>query len=429
LNEAMMDRWQGFHNQALETRKWADRRAFQEQKFQRLLPQAARRAPAIRRRLKAAGIDPGGAASADLLHRIPVTRKAELMEVQKADPPFGGFLAVPPGELKRIYVSPGPVYDPLGRNLADNRCETTLYAAGIRPGDVVQNCFLYHMTPFGLYFDDALVNLGCVVVPAGVGNTDLQAQIMRQLAAKAFLGTPSFLKTILDKVVEQGFDPRKDLAIETAVVGAEMLPASLRAEIEDLAGIKVIQAFGTADVGLIGHECPHQNGYHLFDELIIQICDPDTGDEVGYGTPGEMVVTSLNDKYPIIRLGVGDLVIVDDEPCPCGRTAPRLTQILGRIDMLTKVRGQFIHPVNVGRLVEQFPEAARGRAVVERVGHQDSFVLEIEPSPGVSPDDDLRGRIEAAAREIFRLRAEVTWVEPGRIDPDSPPIVDRRKWD
>ncbi len=424
-----MDRWQGFYNQELETRNWADRRASQEQRFQRLLPQAADRAPAIRRRLEAAGIDPAAAGSADMLRRIPVTRKAEMIEVQKADPPFGGFLAVSPGELKRIYVSPGPVYDPLGRNQTDSRCETTLYAAGIRPGDVVQNCFLYHMTPFGLYFDDALVNMGCVAVPAGVGNTDLQAQIMRQLAAKAFLGTPSFLKTILDKVVEQGFDPRQDLQIETAVVGAEMLPASLRAEIQDLADMRVIQAFGTADVGLIGHECPHQNGYHLFDELIIQICDPDSGQEVGCGVPGEMVVTSLNDKYPIIRLGVGDLVIVEDEPCPCGRTSPRLTRILGRIDMLTKVRGQFIHPFNVGRLVDQFDQVARGRAVIDRVGHQDSFVLELEPAPGVGPDDDLREKIEAAAREVFRLRAEVTWVTPGQIDPDSPPIIDRRRWD
>lgn len=424
-----MDRWTGYYDERAETRPWAERRAAQIEKFGQLLPRAARGAPAVRRRLTDAGLDPAAAMSVDVLSNLPVTRKGELMEVQKTDPPFGGFLAVPPEDLKRIYVSPGPVYDPLGRNLDDRRCETTLFAAGIRPGDVVQNCFLYHLTPFGLYFDDALGNMGCPVVPAGVGNTDLQARIMRDLSVRAFIGTPSFLKTILDKVVADGFDPRADLRIETAVVGAEMLPESLRAEIEDLAAMKVIQAFGTGDVGLVGHECPHQNGYHLFDELIIEILDPETGADVGYGVPGEMVVTSLNEKYPVIRLGIGDLVVVEDDPCPCGRTSPRLTQLLGRIDMLTKVRGQFIHPANVARLVGMFDQVDRGRAVVDRRGHQDSFVLEMVLAPGVAPGDELKGGIEAAARDIFRLRAEVAFVDGAGVEADGPPIVDRRKWD
>ena len=424
-----MDRRTGYFDQAAETAPWEQRQAGQIEALKGLLPMAASRARAVGERFERAGIDPGGVRSLGDLAAIPLTRKGDLTLVQQADPPFGGFLTGNISDLKRIYVSPGPIYDPKGRGENDQRCQTALYAAGVRPGDVVQNCFLYHFTPFGLHFDDALADMGCVTVPAGVGNTQLQAQVMYDLGVGAFVGTPSFLKTILDAAIEQGRDPRRDLAIHSAVVGAEMLPPSLRAEIQDMADMVVTQAFGTADVGLIGHECSEQNGFHFHDEVIVEVIDPDTGAGVDFGTPGEMVVTSLNPTYPVIRLGTGDLVVVEHGDCPCHRTSPRLTQILGRVDMVTKVRGQFVHPSHVMKLCGMFGRIERGRVVVDREGHRDTMVFEAVLADPSAASEDFKDRLTASAREVFRLRAEVSFVDGSAFNADSPPIVDRRKWD
>ena len=343
---------------------------------------------------------------------------------------FGGRLTRPLNDLKRIYVSPGPIFDPLGPGAADPRCCKCLFAAGIRPGDIVQNTFLYHFTPFGLYFDDALVELGCTVVPAGVGNTELQAQVLRTLSVNGYIGTPSFLKAILDKVVETGFDLKRDLALKTAVVGAEMLSETLRDDLEARVGLKIRQAYGTADVGLIGHECPAKNGYHLFDqEMLFEIVDPLTGRQLPSGEIGELVVTSFNPIYPLLRFGTGDLTSLETSPCTCGRTAPRLPRLLGRADQVTKVRAMFIHPSQVDRVAERHPEIAGIRVLVTQRDHQDEMTFEVELKTESLDQSALEQRLIADIREIMRLRGTVAFVPPGTIPAGAKKIEDRRVWD
>lgn len=426
----MTDRNSGYYDPPGETLPSDQKRAFQERKLREILPFAYQRTAAARRTFDDLGLDPASICSLEDLQQIPVTQKSRLIAIQQETPPFGGQLTRPLNELKRIYVSPGPIFDPLGPGPADPRCCKCLFAAGIRPGDIVQNTFLYHFTPFGLYFDDALVELGCTVVPAGVGNTELQAQVLRTLSVDGYIGTPSFLKAILDKVVESGFDLRKDLALKTAVVGAEMLSESLRDDLEDRVGLKVRQAYGTADVGLIGHECPEKNGYHLFDrEMLFEITDPLTGRQLPPGEIGELVVTSFNPTYPLLRFGTGDLTSLDTSPCACGRTAPRLPRLLGRADQVTKVRAMFIHPSQVDRVAERHSGIGRVRVLVTQQDHQDEMTFEVELQDQRVDRPALEQRLMADIREIMRLRGAVSFVPPGTIPSEAKKIEDRRVWD
>jgi phenylacetate-CoA ligase len=426
----MTDRSSGYYDPHGETLPFEQKRAFQEQQLRETVQFAYGNAEAVRRVFADLGLHPESIRSFEDLQQIPVTKKSQLIAIQQEAPPFGGRLTRPLNALKRIYVSPGPIFDPLGPGPADPRCCKCLFAAGIRPGDIVQNTFLYHFTPFGLYFDDALVEMGCTVVPAGVGNTELQAQVLRTLAVDGYIGTPSFLKAILEKVVETGFDLQRDLALKTAVVGAEMLSESLRDDLEVRVGMKVRQAYGTADVGLIGHECPEKNGYHLFDqEMLFEITDPQTGRQLPPGEIGELVVTSFNPAYPLLRFGTGDLTSLDETPCACGRTAARLPRLLGRADQVTKVRAMFIHPSQVDRVTERHPEIGRVRVLVTQQDHQDEMTFEVELAAGSFDQAALEQRLIAEIREIMHLRGSVTFVPPGTIPAEAKKIEDRRRWD
>jgi phenylacetate-CoA ligase len=426
----MKNRAVGYYDPQGETLAINLKKNFQRRKLGEILPLAYRGSAAIQENFDRLGLKAEEIQSIQDLERIPITKKSELIAIQKEHPPFGGRLTLPLNQLKRIYVSPGPIFDPLGPGRADPRCCKCLFAAGIRPGDLVQNTFLYHFTPFGLYFDDALVEMGCTVIPAGVGNTELQAQVMQALKVNGYIGTPSFLKAILDKVVELGFDLEKDLALKVAVVGAEMLSESLRAEFESRVGLKVCQAYGTADVGLIGHECPEKNGYHLFDmEMFFEVVDPSTGRQIPYGEIGELVVTSFNPVYPLIRFGTGDLTAIDDSPCPCGRTAPRLKRLYGRVDQVTKVRAMFIHPSQVDEVIGRNQEVARCRVVVTRQNHQDEMNFQIELKDDSKEPELLLKKMREDVREIMRLRGEVVIVPRGTIPDDAKKIEDRRSWE
>jgi phenylacetate-coenzyme A ligase PaaK-like adenylate-forming protein len=406
------------------------KKEFQRRKLGEILPLAYRGSAAVRENFDRRGLRAEEIRSIQDLERIPITKKSELIAIQKEHPPFGGRLTLPINQLKRIYVSPGPIFDPLGPGRADPRCCKSVFAAGIRPGDLVQNTFLYHFTPFGLYFDDALVEMGCTVIPAGVGNTELQAQVMQALKVNGYIGTPSFLKAILDKVVELGFNPLEDLDLKVAVVGAEMLAESLRSELESRVGLKVSQAYGTADVGLIGHECPEKNGYHLFDmEMFFEVVDPATGRQIPPGEIGELVVTSFNPVYPLIRFGTGDLTAIDDSRCPCGRTSPRLKGLYGRVDQVTKVRAMFIHPSQVDQVAARNPLVSRCRIVVTQQSHQDEMILQIELRDETIEPETLTEKMQGDIREIMRLRGEVVIVPRGTIPVDAKKIEDRRSWD
>ena len=402
-----------------------DRLAYQVGWLGDLVAHAHANAPAVRRILDRAGVDPARVTAVADLERVPITRKDELLELQRADPPFGGFLAVPPDQLARAFMSPGPLFDPQGLDPDYWRFAPALDAAGFRHGDVVLNACAHHMTPLGLMFDEAARHLGCTVLPSGVGNTELQVTMARGLGATAYCGTPSFLKIILDKAIELGLDPRADLQMRRAFVAAEMLPESLRSDIEAL-GTTVRQGYGTADLGCLGYECQAPGGMHVPASAIVEIVDPQTGRNVPAGQPGEVVATVNRTTYPLLRFGTGDLSQLDVAPCACGRASPRLVRIMGRVGDAVKVRGMFVHPRQVAEVLARFPDVERYQLVVTRAAHRDELTVRAQTA-GEPPG--LADRLAEALREIVHLRADVELVGPGTIPEDARPLVDQRAWD
>lgn len=420
-----VDRRRGYWNREKETMTPAARERYQARWLERLLAHAWERAPGVRRRLEQAGLGPRDLRGPDDLARLPVLKKSALPDLQKADPPFGGFCTVPMRELRRIFVSPGPIFEPMGPEISAWHAETALYAGGFRPGDVVLDTFLYHLVPAAHELDEALNLIGCTVVPTGVGNTDTQVAVARAVGATGYVGTPSFLMTILERARELGVGR---LGFEVAQVGAEPLPESLRTRFEEEWGIMTRQGFGTADLGLVAYECPEKSGMHLVEDAIVQVCDPQTGEPLPHGQIGELVATVNNLTYPMIRFGTGDLTIIDDARCPCGRTSARMLGWRGRADEVTKVRGMFIHPRQADEVVARVPEVARWQVVVGREGHQDTLTLRVE----LKPDTDVqrvRAALEAAIRDVMKLRGTVEVMPPGSIPEGARKIADERRWD
>ena len=425
----MIDRKRGFYDEAQETMPQQDREQFRMGNLRDAVRHAYENAPATRKKMDEAGIKPADVRSVADLAKIPLTRKADLKSIQKAELPFGGLAAVPPRAMRRIYVSPGPTYDPEGREESHWRWEKAFVAAGFRPGDIVQNTFMYHFSPAGLMFDEALIRIGCTVIPAGVGNTEMQAQVMRDLGVTGYVGTPSFLMTVLEKAKEMGNAPGNGLRLQVALVAAEMLPESLRQRFNDEFGIQVRQAYGTADAGSLGYECFEAKGMHIPDEIILELVDPATGEAVGPGKIGEVVVTLPNTTYPLIRFATGDLSIFTDDPCPCGRTSARLLRIVGRIDQVTKVKGMFVHPEQVGQIERKTPEVEALQLVVTRVGHEDRMTIQAVLKKSASPSDALRDRISETTREVTRLKGEVVFANEADLFEKEKKIVDKRKWE
>ncbi|MGZ8446926.1 MAG: phenylacetate--CoA ligase family protein [Candidatus Deferrimicrobiaceae bacterium] len=425
----MIDRTRGFYDEAQETMSQRDREEFRLGNLRDAVRHAYENAPAARKKMDEAGIKPADVRTVADLAKIPLTRKADLKSIQKAELPFGGLAAVPPRAMRRIYVSPGPTYDPEGREETHWRWEKAFVAAGFRPGDIVQNTFMYHFSPAGLMFDEGLIRIGCTVIPAGVGNTEMQAQVMRELGVTGYVGTPSFLMTILEKAREMGIAPGNGLRLQVALVAAEMLPESLRQRFNDEFGIQVRQAYGTADAGSLGYECFEAKGMHIPDEIILELVDPATGEAVGPGKIGEVVVTLPNATYPLIRFAPGDLSIFTDDPCPCGRTSARLLRIVGRVDQVTKVKGMFVHPEQVGQIERKTPEVEALQLVVTRVGHEDRMTIQAVLKKSASPSDALRDSISETTREVTRLKGEVVFVNEADLSEKEKKIVDKRKWE
>jgi len=425
----MIDRKCGFFDEAQERMTAEEREGFRRRILCDAVRHAYENAPATRRKMDEADVRPADVHDVADLAKIPLTRKADLKSIQKGELPFGGLAALPPRGMRRIYVSPGPTYDPEGREETHWRWEKAFVAAGFRPGDIVQNTFMYHFSPAGLMFDEALIRIGCTVIPAGVGNTELQAQVLRDLAVTGYVGTPSFLMTILEKGKEMGIVPGNGLCLQVALVAAEMLPESLRRRFEEEFGIQVRQAYGTADVGSLGYECFEGKGMHIPDEILLELVDPATGEAVGPGTIGEVVVTLPNETYPLIRFATGDLSVCTDDPCPCGRTSARLLRIVGRIDQVTKVKGMFIHPEQVGQIEGKVSEVETLQLVITRVGHEDQMTIRTVLGGGTSPTDALRARIVETAREVTRIRGEVIFVNAVDLSGKEKKIVDNRKWE
>jgi phenylacetate-coenzyme A ligase PaaK-like adenylate-forming protein len=419
------DRKSGYYDRAKETMSVSARRRYQATWLRELIALAWQRAPGMRRRLEAAGLTPNDVRDPDALARLPVLKKSQMPDLQQADPPFGGFCTLPIGKLRRVFRSPGPIYEPMGPEAGGFRAETGYFAGGFRPGDVVLQTFAYHLVPAGHEIDESLQLIGCVVVPSGTGNTETQIEIATAVGATGFVGTPSFLMTVLKRAEDMHVGR---LPFEVAQVGAEALPESLRRTLEDDYGVMTRQGFGTADIGMVGYECPEKSGMHLVDEAIVQVCDPQTGEPLPIGQIGELVATVHNRTYPMIRFGTGDLTVITDEPCPCGRTSARMLGWRGRADEVTKVRGMFIHPRQADEVAARAKDVARYQVVVGREGHQDTLTLRVELGEGAAPEGAIAA-LEAAIRDVMKLRGSVDVVPRGTIPDNAKKIDDRRTWD
>ena len=409
----------GAHFDALETR---DPAARERDLMARLAAQVAhaRSASAYFANILG-GTDPAAATSRAALAKLPVTRKSQLMDLQKAAPPFGGLNATPASGLARILVSPGPIYDPEGRRPDFWRTARGLFAAGFRAGDVVLNCYSYHLTPAGTMFETGLHRLGCAVIPGGVGQTEMQARVIADLKPSGYVGTPSFLKLIVEKCEEMGLDFS---SIKRALLSGEAFLPAVR-EFVRQRGIDAYQAYGTADLGVIAYETPAREGLVVDEEVIVEIVRPGTGDPVAEGEVGEVVVTPFNEDYPLLRFATGDLSAVLPGTSPCGRTNTRIKGWMGRADQTTKARGLFVHPEQVAAVVARHG-LGRARLVVGNDGGNDTLVLRIERDG--APDPELVRAVEATLRDVTKLRGEVRFVAGGSLPNDGKVIEDARAY-
>ena len=403
-----------------ETRDPVDRERELMTRLPGQLAHAKARAPAFARLLE--GVDPKSVSTREALATLPVTRKSELLELQKGSRPFGGFAAVDWGkECRRVFASPGPLYEPEAARPDYYRLARALFAAGFREGDLVQNTFSYHFTPAGSMMETAAHAIGCTVFPAGVGQTEQQVAAMADLKPNAYTGTPSFLRIILDKADELGVKP----TFTKAFVSGEAFPPSVR-ETFSARGIGASQAYATADVGLIAYETPAGEGMIVDEDVILEIVRPGTGEPVAAGEVGEVVVTTLNPDYPLIRFGTGDLSAIMPGTSPCGRTNVRIKGWMGRADQTTKVKGMFVHPGQIAAVVKRHPEVTRARLVVDNPDMTDRMILQCEVENG---DDALARGIADSVRELTKLRGEVVFCAPGGLANDGKVIDDIRKYD
>ncbi len=382
-----------------------------------------------------AGIDAGGISNRAALATLPVIRKSELLERQKAlraqQPgvdPFGGFSAIGWRGLlrnagaRRVFQSPGPIYEPEGIAGDYWRMGRAIYAAGFRAGDLAHCSFSYHLTPAGAMMEGGAHAVGCTTFAGGVGNTELQLQAMADLRPQGYIGTPSFLKIIVEKAAETGVSMA---SMTKAMVGGEAFPPSLRDWLAER-GVHTYQSYATADAGLIAYETAARQGLVLDEAVILEIVRPGTGDPLPDGDVGEVVVTVLNPDYPLIRFGTGDLSAVLAGPCPTGRSNTRIKGWLGRADQTTKVRGMFVHPAQVAEVLRRHPEAGRGRLVIEGEMANDRMTLKVEASAAA---DGFATALASSLRGVTKLRGEIEVVAPGSLPNDGKVIEDARRYE
>ncbi|MFH1033348.1 MAG: AMP-binding protein [Pseudomonadota bacterium] len=417
-----------FFDQKAETATADARRQGLERRFLDTLRQAAR-SRAYQEVHAQAGVDPLAIRGLEDLARLPILRLDDLLRRQKQDPPFGGFETRPAEEFNRIYVNPGFIWQPGRTPLQDTSWAQALAGGGLLAGDRVLNTFSYHLWPYAHLLDESAHMLGAQVVPSGGGNAFMQVRIMRRLGIKAYLGTPSFLMTLAQRAEAMGLDPARDLPLEAAVVGAEMLPESLRTRLGQMLDISVRQAYGTVYLGCLGYECREAKGLHVPEGALVEVVDPQTGQAQAPGRAGEVVASCLDPDYPMLRLATGDLSMWATGDCPCGRTGPRLQRILGRIDQAVKVRGTFVHPWQIDEIFATRPQVFKYQATVSRRQDQDLLAVLVELREGVVREPRHQRELEQELRDFLGIRGEVELVPPGTIPDFHGKIVDRRDWD
>ena len=415
------------HYDALETRSPQEREAALMAALPAQIANAQKHSTAFAEILK--GVDAAGITSRAALARLPVTRKYELLarqQAQRGTDPFGGFATIGWKGLlrgsgaRRVYQSPGPIYEPEGQARDYWRAARAMAAAGFEAGDLVHNCFSYHLTPGAWIMESGAHALGCTVIPGGVGNTEQQLAAVTDLRPVGYSGTPSFLKILIEKAAEAG----QKLSITKALVSGEACPPSLR-DWFTAQGVAAYQCYATADVGLIAYETAAREGLVLDEGVIVEIVRPGTGDPVLEGEVGEVVVTVLNPDYPLVRFGTGDLSAVLPGSCPTGRTNTRIKGWMGRADQTTKVRGMFVHPGQIAEIVKRFPEVSKARLVVTGEMANDQMDLQVETT---APSEALQLKVAEAVRDVTKLRGNVQCVAPGSLPNDGKVIEDARSY-
>jgi phenylacetate-coenzyme A ligase PaaK-like adenylate-forming protein len=413
----------------MEKMSQKERQKVLDEQLKWLVAYAYEKAPSTRARFDAAGIIPTKVSGIKDLENLPLLRKDELVDLYKANPPLGGLVTVPITELERVYVSPGPIYDP--HHSSEIFWQRHVYvgkSVGFHPGDIVVNSWMYNLVPAGLMIDETLRRGGVTVIPMGVGNTELQVQVMHQLKVTGFIGTTSFFMNIINKAEEMGFDIRKDFNLGLAIIGGEMGGGPIRKMVEEKYGIATGDMYATADVGLLAFECSAKNGMHIAEGVILEMISYETGKQVEPGEVGEIVVTPIDETYPLIRFGTGDLAGLIDEPCPCGRTSLRITRLLGRVGDAVRIRGMFIHPRQLEPAMVKFPQVAQYQAVVTRPGHRDELTLKVELKTEEGIDKEkLSNDLSQVVNGALRIKVDrVEYVAKGVIPEWHKLIVDER---
>ncbi len=415
----------------LETMPVPSRESYLNQKLVEAVDHAYRNAATARAMMDKAGVKPADIRRMKDLERLPIIRKTDVIEWQKRNPPYGGFLAIPPADVERVFISPGPIYEPV-QHSAIQWFAKAFWAAGFRKGDVVVNTFTYHLSPAGILFHEALKDCGATVVVTGTGNTDIQIQAMRDLRATGFVGTPSFLMSLIKRAEEMGLVISRDFALRLAWFTGEMLPPSLRKTFEETYRLRTSQTYAVTEPGgAIAYECNRQSGMHMMDDYVVEIVDPETGRQLRHSEVGEIVVTPVHNKaWGLLRFGTGDMSSYTIAPCPCGRTAHRLTGIVGRTSDAVKVRGMFVVTRQAEAAIGGVAAVTRFQIVIGRRENRDEINLKVELQ-GASTDpaklgEDLNTRFQDACR----LKLDhIEIVATGTIDDKQPRVVDTRKWE
>ena len=419
-----------FYDKARETGDWSDRQMGLNRRFLQTLRHAYDHSSAYRQRYDAAGIDLSTIQSIEDIEKLPLLRMTDLVERQKRVFPFGGFETLKTSLLPRIYVNSGLIFQPGGDwESEDTSWAQALCGAGFKAGDRIINTFNYHLWPFARVMEESAKKIGATVVPAGGGNTMMQVKIMQMLEINGFLGTPSFLSTLVQRAEGMGLDLGKDLFLETALVSAEMLPESLRTRLQEKLDMTVRQAYGTVFLGCIGFECQARTGLHVPEGILVEIVDPSTGKQVPPGAVGEIVATCFSPSYPMIRMATGDLSCLSDDTCACGRTGLLLKKIIGRLDQATKVKGIFIHPWQTDEVMSRYPEVLKYQIVITRKNHLDLMTLMAEVKEGLSELASLQRRMEHELEDMLGVRTSVQMVPRGTLPDRHKKIEDRRSWD
>lgn len=414
----------------IETMSPEERIKLQNKKLRQVVRHAYKYAPAAKYLLDRTGIKPSDIKNTSDLEKLYITRKNDIIEMQGKYPPYGGLLAISPKDVERIFISPGPIYEPLHSNSIEWFARS-FWAAGFRRGDIVINTFTYHLSPAGILFHEAIRSCGATVVPAGTGRTEIQVKTVVDLKATGFVGTPSFLMTVISKAQELGCDIKRDFSIKKAWFTGEPLFPDLRQVFEKDYRIDTFMTYAVTEPGgALAYECREKSGLHIMDEYIIEIVDPETGKQLKTGDIGEIVVTPLHNKsWGLIRFGTGDLSALSSEVCPCGRTSLKLRGILGRSGDAVKVRGVFVVPSQVKAVFASYPQVEHFQVKVGREAQRDEMTFCLELSDELIDRATLKKNIAASFQDVCVVRPDFfEFVSRGTIHENTKIIEDNRKW-